>query len=180
MKTEQTIPYEQLEVENQQLEKDNQQLRNEVAFLNEQLEWFKRQIFGKRSERIVNKQCEYQLMFEGFENLQEEKEEKKKIVAAHTRRKPNRNGQDAISIPDDLPVKTTFLDIPEEEKVCPETGEPLVQIGTEVSQKLAHEPGSYYIKEIVRPKYAHPKKEEAGIITADLPDTLLPKSLFKI
>jgi transposase len=168
VKTVQTIPYEQLE-------KENCQLRNDVAFLNEQLEWFKRQIFGKRSERIVNKPNEHQLMFEGFEGHQTETEKKEKTVVVHTRRKPNRNGQDAISIPEGLPVKSTFLDIPEEEKVCPETGEALVQIGVEVSLKLAHEPGSYYIKEIVRPKYANPKKEEAGIITADLPETLLPK-----
>ena len=168
MSTPQTTPYEQLE-------KDNRQLRNEVVFLKEQLEWFKRQIFGKRSERIINKSNEYQMVFEGFEELPEKKEEKKKIVAAHARRKPNRNGQDAISIPDDLPVKSIFLDIPEEEKVCSETGEPLVQIGTEVSHKLAHEPGSYYIKEIVRPKYVNPKKEEEGVTTADLPDSLLPK-----
>jgi transposase len=168
MKTAQTIPYEHLE-------KQVVQLQNEVVFLNEQLEWFKRQIFGKRSERIVNKSDEHQLMFEGFENPQKETEEKKKTVAAHTRRKPNRNGQDAISIPEDLPVKSTFLDIPEEKKICLETGEALVQIGVEVSHKLAHEPGSYYIKEIIRPKYANPKKEEAGIITADLPETLLPK-----
>ena len=53
--------------------------------------------------------------------------------------------------------------------------ESLVQIGVEISHKLAHKPGSYYIKEIIRPKYAHPKKEENGILTADLPDSLLPK-----
>lgn len=175
MKTAQIIPYEQLEIENQQLEKQVGHLRDEVNFLNEQLEWFKRQIFGKRSEKMISKSDEHQMMFEGFENLQEEIEKKKKIIAAHTRSKPNRSGQDAISIPDDLPVESTFLDIPEEEKVCPETGEPLVQIGTEVSHKLAHKPGSYYIKETVRPKYANPKKEEAGIITADLPEALLPK-----
>jgi transposase len=68
-----------------------------------------------------------------------------------------------------------LLDIPEEQKVCQETGQPLVQIGVEVSHKLAHEPGSYYIKEIIRPKYAHPLREEAGIFTAPLPDSLLPK-----
>ena len=60
-------------------------------------------------------------------------------------------------------------------KICQETGQALVQIGVEVSHKLAHEPGSYYIKEIIRPKYAHPQREENGILTASLPDSLLPK-----
>ena len=96
-------------------------------------------------------------------------------VPAHQRRKPKRDGQDAIALDPNLPVKTTILDLPEEEKICKETGAPLVKIGDEVTHKLAHEPGSYYIKEIIRPKYAHPEKPEEGVQTAALPDTLLPK-----
>jgi len=169
MNATQNTPYEQLENE-------NQKLHTEIVALKEQVEWFKRQIFGKRSERIVGDVNSNQLVFKFFENLQPKKEEeKKKIIASHTRRKPQRNGQDAITLPPDLPVETTILDIPKEEKICQETGASLVKIGVEVSQKLAHKPGSYYIKEIIRPKYAVPKKEEAGVITAELPDSLLPK-----
>lgn len=149
-------------------------LKDEIRVLKEQLDWFKRQIFGKRSERTISNLNSQQLMFEGFENLLV-KEEEKKIVPSHSRKKPNRNGQDKITLPEDLPVETTILDIPEEQKICKETGTTLVQIGSEVSHKLAHKPGSYYIKEIIRPKYAHPDREEAGIITAFLPDSLLPK-----
>lgn len=145
-----------------------------IVYLQEQLDWFKRQIFGKRSERMVSDAKSEQLMLAGFENLSIQEPETKK-VAAHSRKKPNRDGQDKITLPDDLPVKTTVLDLPEEQKTCQETGEALVLIGTDVSFKLAHEPGSYYIKEIIRPKYAHPQKEEAGIFTAPLPDSLLPK-----
>lgn len=147
---------------------------SKIHELEEQLAWFKRQVFGKRSERVAADLNAEQLVFEGFENLAT-KEIEKKTVAEHTRKKPNRDGKDKISLPEDLPVKTTVLDIPEEQKICRETGEPLVQIGVEVSHKLAHEPGSYYIKEIIRPKYAHPQKEENGILTAELPDSLLPK-----
>lgn len=150
------------------------QLNQENHHLKEQLAWFKRQIFGKRSERVVSELNAQQLFFEGFENLAT-KEEEKKTIPAHERKKPNRDGKDKITLPDDLPVKTTIIDIPEDEKVCGETGETLVQIGVEVSHKLAHEPGSYYIKEIIRPKYAHPKKEENGVLTAPMPDSLLPK-----
>ena len=53
--------------------------------------------------------------------------------------------------------------IPESEKKCLITGKPLVKIGEEVSLKLAHKPGSYYLKEIIRPKYALPKGGEEGI-----------------
>jgi transposase len=147
---------------------------NKIQELEEQLAWFKRQVFGKRSERVVTDLNTAQLVFEGFETVST-KEDEKKSVAAHERKKPNRDGKDKISLPEDLPVKTIILDIPEEQKICRETGEPLVQIGVEVSHKLAHEPGSYYIKEIIRPKYVHPQREENGILTASLPDSLLPK-----
>ena len=59
----------------------------------------------------------------------------------------------------DLPIERQFIDIPEEAKICPETGKPLVKIGEEVTSKLAHKPGSYFIKQIIRPKYAHPEKK---------------------
>jgi transposase len=147
---------------------------HKIQNLEEQLAWFKRQVFGKRSERVVSDLNVQQLTFEGFENPNAEKT-KKKTIPAHERKTPNRDGKDKITLPDDLPVKTTIIDIPEDEKVCQETGQALVQIGVEVSHKLAHQPGSYYIKEIIRPKYAHPQKEENGILTAPMPDSLLPK-----
>jgi len=154
-------------------ELENTLLKNKVAYLEEQLAWFKKHIFGKRSERVVANLNEEQLTFEGFEKPAPEEE--KKIIAEHQRAKPNRKEQDKISLPADLPVETIILDIPQEEKTCKETGEALVQIGVEITHKLAHQPGSYFIKEIIRPKYAQPKREEMGILTADLPSSLLPK-----
>lgn len=149
-------------------------LDEKIQSLEEQVAWFKRQIFGKRSERSVSDLNNQQLMLDGFTNPQAAAKKKKEPKPPGSRQQ-NRNGQDKIEVPSDLPVKTLFIDIPADQKVCQETGQPLVQIGVEISHKLAHEPGSYYIKEIVRPKYAHPRKEEAGILTAALPDSLLPK-----
>ena len=158
----------------QQQVEDLQKKDKTIKDLEEQIAWFKRQIFGKKSERVVENVHSEQLFFEGFEPVPSQ-EEKTKPVKEHTRKQSNRNGQDKIALSPDLPVETTVLDIPEDEKVCKETGEPLVQIGTEVSYKLAHKPGSYYIKEIIRPKYANPKKEEEGIKTASLPEGLFSK-----
>ena len=50
----------------------------EIKRLVEKLEWFKRQIFGKRSERVVANLNEFQMEFEGFENLDAPKELEKK------------------------------------------------------------------------------------------------------
>ena len=138
------------------LAKENSLLRESLSYAEEQLAWLKRQIFGKRSEKVVKSINESQLEFDGFENIGKGAEQQKQKIPAHERKKPNRNGKDTVKLSPDLPVERQVLDIPEEEKTCKETGEPLVKIGEEVTLKLAHKPGSYYIKEIVRPKYALP------------------------
>ena len=157
MKAEQISSPEKLQNKIVELRSTLIQRDQEIIHLQEQLDWFKRQIFGKKSERIARDLDKAQMQFEGFDLPQVPDKEKTQIVPAHERRKPRRDGQDAITIPEDLPVKTIVFDIPDAEKVCKETGVPLVHIGNETTHKLAHEPGSYYIKEIIRPKYAPQK-----------------------
>lgn len=140
-----------------QLDREITDKDQKIQTLEEQLAWFKRQIFGKRSEREVSHLNNQQLMLEGFENLSASEEESEQGKNPKKRRKPKRNGQDAITLPPDLPVKTIIIDIPEDQKTDKESGQPLVKIGEEITHKLAHEPASYYIKEIIRPKYALPK-----------------------
>ena len=74
--------------------------------------------------------------------------------------------------PEDLPVETKTLDLSEEEKVI--DGVPLVKIGEEVSQKLAHKPGSYSIKQTIRPKYALFLKERE-LEYRKIPDSIIPR-----
>lgn len=166
MNTVQTSDPEQLRVE-------NLLLKNEVSTLKEQLAWFTKQVFGQKSEKIISDVDSKQLTFEGFENIQPDEE--KKPVKGHTRTSAKNKGKDKIALPPNLPVEQTVIDIPEEEKICSETGKPLVKIGKEVTYKLAHKPGSYFLKEIIRPKYALPRESDGGIVVADLPETLLPK-----
>jgi len=68
-----------------------------------------------------------------------------------------------------------ILDIAEGQKVCQETGAALVKIGEETTLKLSYKPGSFYLKEIIRPKYAHPAQEEKGVIIRELPESLLTR-----
>lgn len=168
-----TIP---LEAHNNEVSKLNgviQTLTQKVDLLNEQLNWLKKQVFGQKTDKFIDNQNDNQLCFEGFDKLVSIPSEEKKIIPAHERKKRSANGKDKITFPADLPVESVVLDIPEEAKICQETGTALVKIGEEVTSKLAHRPGSYYIKQIVRPKYAHPRKEEEGVLTAELPESLL-------
>ncbi len=162
------IPYDDLL-------KENKILKEDIKVLKEQLDWFKRQIFGQRSEKfLVN---EEQLVLPGLEQLAKKEMKETTPVPAHERKKPDRDGRDKITLPEDLPVERQFIDIPEEEKFCQQTGEALVKIGEEVTRKLAHKPGSHYIKEIVRPKYVTPKNPDAGVLTAPLPESLLQRCI---
>jgi transposase len=167
-----TVQLEQSFDEVPELRKTIETLRNEVVFLKEQLEWFKRQMFGQKAEKFIDPN-DQQIYFEGFENLESTTPEAKAPVAAHTRKKRQSTGKDKISYPDDLPVERQIIDILEEDKVCPETGAPLVKIGEEVTFKLAHKPGSFFIKQIIRPKYGLPEGE--GVLTAPLPESLLER-----
>lgn len=174
MKTVQNISLEQLLKENSELKKENAELKIENAELKEEFEWLKRQIFGKRSEKIVP-QNENQLEFEGFENLEQEEKVETETVPAHVRRKPKRDGKDKITLPNDLPVKEEIVDLPKEKKVCSETGLPLKKIGEEVTYKLAYKPGNYFLKKFIRPKYVSPNLPEKGIAIASPPESLLER-----
>jgi transposase len=154
------------------LKKDNDSLQLQVKYLSEQLAWFTKQIFGKRSEK--EKSLDLQDFLPGFE-LSPVPQKQKKEVSAH-QRAFNKNQSNKLSFPENLPIERTIIDLKEEEKVCSETGKPLVKIGEDVTQKLAHRLGSYYIKEIIRPKYAALREGEKTIIAADLSESLLPHS----
>lgn len=150
-------------------------LQNENSYLKEQVEWFQRQLFGQRSEKIVSNLDEKQLVFSGFENPENTSPENKDLVKAHERKKTKKDGEYKITLPPDLPVETIILDLSEEEKVCHISQKSLIKIGEEVTHKLAHKPGSFFIKEIIRPKYALPKESGEGIRVQNLPETLLER-----
>ena len=158
--------------ENIVLKNENTYLKQSLQETKEQLEWLKRQIFGKKSERIIpNETSEYMEFDLGIK--EDPVEEKIITIPSHTRKKKTKD-KDILKIPEDLPVETIILDIPEEQKICPKTGKPLIQIGKEVTYKLAHKPQSFYLKKYIRPKYALPKGE--GIVIAEMPDSFISKS----
>lgn len=167
-----TIPLEQYLAEVSRWKETYESLNKEVGYLKEQLEWFKKQLFGKKAEKFVDSKNEEQLCFEGYDKLATVAPEKK-VIPAYERTKRRSTGEDKITLPADLPIERQVIDLPEEAKVCSETGIPLVKIGEEVTSKLAHRPGSYFIKQTVRHKYANPQKSEDGVQTADLPESLL-------
>ena len=66
-----------------------------------------------------------------------------------------------IPIPEHLERVEILLDIPEEQKFCPETGAPLKVITIDVSEKLEYRPGKLIVNVYKRPQYALPEKSDS-------------------
>ena len=88
-------------------------LDEKILLLQEQLSWFKRQLFGKKSERDVSQVNPEQLELEGFQSLEQDHQQTK-TINSYRRRKPENKGKESIILPKDLPVETVIIDIPQE------------------------------------------------------------------
>lgn len=146
----------------------------QIAVLEEQLSWLKKQLFGSKSERSVIDPGQESLPFDEIDDVTTPPETLEQVT--YQRRKPVRNkGNDTIGYPDDLPVERKVLDLPEEQKICQSTGEPLVQIGEEITHRLACKTKEFFLIEYVRPKYASRNTPDQGVMTAALPDAIIER-----
>lgn len=180
------------------------ELEHENLYLKEQLECMKRKLFGRSSERTLKDLCDeyyaptlfdllerfkegkrlteedFNQLLRGKKEETDEKDENKdeeedSVTIKEHKRKKNKKGEHALKYPEDLPVETTEIDLPENEKICPETGVALVRIGEVVSEKLAIKPSYYFLKRTIRFKYAYPKSsEQEGVKVPALPNSFLP------
>ena len=173
---------EQQQHQIQELTKQLKSAHRNIKMLQHQVEQLLRRVYGRRSEKLDPNQLMFNdLILESLDqplpqpvpefSVEEETERKKPRTAK--RRHPGR-----IPIPEHLERVEIVLDIPEEEKVCPETGKPLKKVGEEVSEKLEYRPGKLIVNVYKRPKYASPDSlasGHVGIITAPMPDHPIEK-----
>ena len=173
---------EQKDLQIRELTSQLQSSQRKLTMLQHQVEQLLRRVYGRRSERLDPNQLMLDpLMLEAFQQNESEQEpvfepainstpEMKKARKA-ARRHPGR-----LPIPEHLERVEILLDIPEEEKICPDTGRPLKQIGVEESEKLEYRPGRLFVKVYKRPKYASPDSTAlVGVITAPMPDHPIEK-----
>jgi transposase len=131
-------------------------LRQEVEALKQQLEWFKRQVFGQKSERRIIDGAAGQMSLGEAINPEQTSAPPSPIerpVAAHTRgpvtKKPD-TGDDSVPFFDEtrVPVEVIELCAPEAAGLAPEDYE---VIGHKVSYRLAQRPGSTVVLKYRRP-----------------------------
>lgn len=134
-------------------------LRGQVAELKRQLEWFKRQLFGSKSERFAPTPNPLQMhlgQLLGEELPVPQPPAAGQRVPARTRRKPRSNmaddgggGGGALFFDEaKVPVKTIVVANPETQGLSPDQYE---VIGEKTSLRLAQRPGSYVVLKYVRP-----------------------------
>jgi transposase len=126
--------------------------REEIAALKRQLEWFRRQVFGSKSERLaVLANAQQMALGEVLGPPPGSPPVKERVVAAHTRREVQRDAVAIESAPffDErrVPVETIELADPEVKDLPAEEYE---RIGEKVSYRLAQRPGSYVVLKYVR------------------------------
>ncbi|HAY10665.1 MAG TPA: IS66 family transposase, partial [Thauera sp.] len=136
------------------LQRDMDAMRLEFAALKHQLEWFRRQLFGQKSEKRVVSPDPAQLHLGELPIPDTQPDVPGKTVAGHTRRASRTDyaqdkDESALFFDETrVPVETITLANPETEGLAADQFE---VIGEKVSHRLAQRPGSYVILKYVRP-----------------------------
>ena len=153
------------------LEKENQHYKIQVLSLQEQLNLLRHKQFGASSEKLSEDQLKL------FNEAEQEDEDFKQdaveaiTVPAHQRKKRGRK-----PLPKHLPREEIIYDLADDEKVCPQDGHALKEIGRERTEQLDYIPAQVKVIEHVRIKYACPCCTQ-GVKIAPLPAQPLPKSM---
>jgi len=158
---------QELAARNAQLEKVFSELQEKYQLTQQELDFLKRQLFGRKSERFIpTDPAQISLeLGQMAEAMLEQKTQKVEYErrAGKDQKKP---GHPRMPIPAHLRREEIILepeDLPEGSK----------KIGEEVTEILEYKTAEIYVKKYVRPKYALPNEE--GIKTANLPSLPIPK-----
>jgi transposase len=137
-----------------------------------QLHYLKRQLFGKRSEKLDPQQ---RLLFESlYTEVQAKVEEKRQTKSEKSKANANHNGRKPL--PENLPREVIEIEPSEEEKICSVCHNEKQRIGSEETEKLEYVPASFKVKRYVRHKYAC-KQCQGNISIGTLPAMAIDKGI---
>jgi transposase len=149
-------------------------LLGQIDDLQGQLYYLKRQLFGKKSEKLSPDQ---RLLFENlYTQIEAKLEEQSQSESEPVLKKRNQNHNGRRPLPQDLPRQTVEIEPSEEELVCDTCGSNKSKIGEEVTEKLEYKPASFYVKRYVRSKYAC-KNCQNNISIGQLPPMIIDKGV---
>ena len=125
------------------LRNENAVLREELALANQQLEWFRKQIFGRKTEQTsVVMEKEFGVQLSMFGNNEEKSISKETVTIPEYKRKKKRTHDDWMS---SLKIKEEHHEI--EAPVCEICGAEMKDIGTEKAyDELVYTPAKFHIR----------------------------------
>ena len=174
--------YQHFESERSAYQQQLEQSQQTIHRLQQQVEMLQRKIWGKSSERFIHPDPQQRRIdFEGLELLPEEIEQAaaaKEEIAQHkapdvvvkAKRHPVRK-----PLPETLPREETHL------YPCIENPEQWTELAPEITEVLEREPARWYVRRIIRHKYALKDKSrqqdvDKQVITAAMPALPIAKS----
>jgi transposase len=148
----------------------------QIEALKHQLDWFRRQVFGQKSERFAPEPDPTQMHLGEVLPVPTSTPETVKTIAAHTRRVTQKDGAESgeeLKFFDEskLPVESIMLVHEEARDLA--SGE-FELIGEKITYRLAQRPGSYVILKYHRPVMK--RKDTQTILTAPAPEGFLEGS----
>ena len=170
-------PVEQLRAANTALEARNAALERELKTLQHQLEWFKRQLFGRTSERCRVLDPAHQPLLTGLVESQTTPPapERTEHIAYERRKLKGRSDacvtEEGLRFDASVPVERIELSAPQLQG--PEAADYEV-IAYKSTRRLAQRPGSYVVLEYVRPVLR--RKSSGALSTVPAPGRTSPPS----
>jgi transposase len=154
---------EALRQQNLSLQEALEQARRENQVLRQKLDALARRLFGKKSEQLNAAQLE--LLLQGLAKLQAQGEPDKSTLPILAGPRRPRTGSQRVRTPDNLEVVREVLE-PEVVAAQPEEWK---CIGQEVSRLLDYQPGKFFWRETIRPKYVRVRERALPPVLAPAP-----------
>ena len=148
----------------QQLQADNAALQAHNQSLSQQLAWFRRQLFGTKSERRIVDDNPHQPLLDGLIDTPEPSSSPPESeTITYKRRKGKHRDEDCVTeqglrFDESVPVVTIELSAPESMR-----GDDYEVIAEKVTHRLAQRPGSHVVLRYVRPVLK--RKHDATLVS---------------
>ena len=148
-----------------------------IVDLKGQLEYLKRHVFGRRSEKLdPNQRLLFEGLFEQLESHQQQQQTEVREPQPVKSRRKNGNHKGRRPLPADLPREKIEIHPPQEQQQCPDCESDKEVIGQEVTEVLEYKPASFFVRQYVRYKYAC-SKCGANVSIGELPARAIDKGL---
>jgi transposase len=153
------------------LEQALEESRRENTLLRQKLDALARRFFGKKSEQLDAAQL--QLLLNGLAQVADEPAPQTSMLPVVAAPRRSRTNSQRLRTPDNLEVVREVI----EPQLVVSEPEAWKRIGQEVSRQLDYQPGKFFWRETVRPKYVRIEQRELPPVIAPAPARVVEHGL---